>query len=610
MNIETLATSAVESLISKTDNLIPYISNNDKTASYDGEVYICNNNEKRKENAKIVKVQVKGKTTNKPTPTTINYSINIRDLTVYEKNGGVFYFVVYINSCSGNVENIYYTELLPLKVSRILKRTKNTVTVSVLFQSLDTNPETVASLFDGFYENSKKQVGFVDSKLPTIEELQKSGRLKGLSFNYSGIKRDRNNPYGFSLKNGLEMYLYADVEDYPVSIPIDFFESVSHIKMYHDEKIPIYVGNKKFFDSIRIEREENVTSFVINNCFSFVFQELPDGSEKRIFNITTNGTLNQQLTNLPFLKALLSEKKIRIGLQDIVIDVTKENLEALHYDEFDERIKGLQAARETLDSLKVYEDLDLSACSEKDIWQFNILINAVHNKKTIYGLNDKLPAIVTFIIKNLHIVMLCDKTDDGGYCFQNIFDHQHKFVVFDESETPEPVSQFSLFKKNDFLTVNNLNVDFIVDDFSKLACNKYNIDNGINVMLEMLKAYDESKNDLFLCAAEKMNTWLTSVSKYINQDILIINTLQIIARRRKLTFEEKKPLVKIASESMDPMFMLASLILLGEDEEAKKIYLSLSDENKNQFKNYPVFSLYNMGRNEHIYLKESPHDQL
>lgn len=60
MNIEKLATSAVEESISKTDVLDPFVNDGDKEPSWDGNVYIYADKHKTKKGIKKVPVQVKG----------------------------------------------------------------------------------------------------------------------------------------------------------------------------------------------------------------------------------------------------------------------------------------------------------------------------------------------------------------------------------------------------------------------------------------------------------------------------------------------------------------------------------------------------------------------
>ena len=61
MDYEQLATTAVIAAVSKTSRLRAFINSGDKEPSFDGNIYICDNDRVTKENIKRVSVQVKGK---------------------------------------------------------------------------------------------------------------------------------------------------------------------------------------------------------------------------------------------------------------------------------------------------------------------------------------------------------------------------------------------------------------------------------------------------------------------------------------------------------------------------------------------------------------------
>ena len=61
MDLEKIATSSVAMSISATDVLSPFINEGDKEPSWDGNVYIYSNKDKKKEGIKKVPVKVKGK---------------------------------------------------------------------------------------------------------------------------------------------------------------------------------------------------------------------------------------------------------------------------------------------------------------------------------------------------------------------------------------------------------------------------------------------------------------------------------------------------------------------------------------------------------------------
>lgn len=119
MDLETIATSSVKSSISVTDELSPFINERDKEPSWDGNIYIYANSDKRKEGIKKVPVQVKGKQSDDFSSETVKYLVTVVDLENYLNDGGVVFFVVYI-SRDGRKTKIYYSCLLPVKIRNIL----------------------------------------------------------------------------------------------------------------------------------------------------------------------------------------------------------------------------------------------------------------------------------------------------------------------------------------------------------------------------------------------------------------------------------------------------------------------------------------------------------
>jgi len=128
MELEKIATNAVETSIVKTDRLTSFISRGDKEPCWDGNIYIHESKLHNKKNIKKVSTQVKGKAaTPDQVADEIKYRISHDDLTAYMMNGGTMFFVVYINKDTGDPLQIYYTELLPIKIKEILRAKKITV---------------------------------------------------------------------------------------------------------------------------------------------------------------------------------------------------------------------------------------------------------------------------------------------------------------------------------------------------------------------------------------------------------------------------------------------------------------------------------------------------
>jgi hypothetical protein len=119
--IETKAVNAVRDIIVESDYLDQYIVDNDKEPSFDGFVNLYSEKGKNKENyVGRIAVQVKG--TQKKIPekkTTIKHSVALNDLRYYLEEGGAIFFVVHI-SRDGKVRRIFYNDLLPFKIRKII----------------------------------------------------------------------------------------------------------------------------------------------------------------------------------------------------------------------------------------------------------------------------------------------------------------------------------------------------------------------------------------------------------------------------------------------------------------------------------------------------------
>lgn len=117
MELEKIAISAVETSIGKTDLLTSFINRGDKEPCWDGNIYIHESRDHTKRNIKKVSTQIKGKlVTSCKVEKTVKYRISQDDLTAYMMNGGTLFFVVCVDRKTGDALQIYYTDLLPLKI--------------------------------------------------------------------------------------------------------------------------------------------------------------------------------------------------------------------------------------------------------------------------------------------------------------------------------------------------------------------------------------------------------------------------------------------------------------------------------------------------------------
>ena len=109
--------------------------------------------------------------------------------------------------------------------------------------------------------------------------------------------------------------------------------------------------------------------------------------------------------------------------------------------------------------------------------------------------------------------------------------------------------------------------------------------------LEIIKAFDKTHNASFLKAAIDIFNWLLENDSN-SRDLCIMNLYQCYIRERKLSLSEKANLYNMLDKYKGNASMLAGLlILLGENEEALSYIEMLSESEKEEFINYPIYRL-------------------
>ena len=89
-----------------------------------------------------------------------------------------------------------------------------------------------------------------------------------------------------------------------------------------------------------------------------------------------------------------------------------------------------------------------------------------------------------------------------------------------------------------------------------------------------------------------MCTWLASYPEFTSDEVVTINSLQITLRERPLTFEEKSKLYNIIATTDDMYFKIGAFLLLDEQAEAKNLLETLSPEESEKFKEFPIFQKF------------------
>lgn len=597
MDLEKLATAAVTRAISTTDRLNAFINSGDKEPAFDGNIYIHNDKRHTKEDLKKVATQVKGKAVSGSAKIaeTITYPVKMVDLDAYLNNGGSMYFVVYLDKATGNTLQIYYASLLPFRIMKLKEGKANKTSINVPFKQFPDNNQEKTAIFLDFYKHSKLQHSFAGESVPTIEELQNKGVLESLTLQYAGLRTPDNQMPFPTIVDGEEMYVYANIKGGIAPIPVEYHEEVSHLVMTQEDSTPICVGKEKFFDFYKITSTARKTTFDIGGClyFSYAKEENQESPRKKIaVNISIKGTLNQRLKTYPFLATMMQTGSFTLGNCLMPVYFPKKQREKIETFNFSKKIAYLKEIKALLEKLNVGKDLDLDKCTNSDFWKLQSLRTAIETGKPIYGIEGDLPNLINVNIANLHLVMICKPSGDGGYYLWDFFSKTMPIVALDQDDNPHPVSQYSILKKEDFWTIDNMNFQSVVSDCKRIdPPQAFSVTEANQILLEMLNAYDEKQDSNLLSCIEQLSDWLLEQTEHIGYETATINYLQIKARQRNLTFKEKQELTNIAANSSETLYKIGAFILLGEIKEANDLLQTLDVKDQETFQDYPIYHL-------------------
>lgn len=601
LDYEQLGISAVVHAISKTNRLKPILNSVDKEPSFDGKVYIYDNDIYAKNNIKCVPVQVKGKGVHSKVRNSIKYSVSVIDLKNFMTNGGVMFFVVYIDKGTGDTKQIYYSALLPFKINELLRnQSDQKKEISVHFQSFPSDPQDITELFLNFYSDAQKQTSFAGKAIPSVEDLRNRGVLESLTCSYISVKGDPGIISYPKMLNGKEMYVYANIKNGIAPIPIEYCEAVTQLKISSVENMPASVNGTVYYNDVKKIITADEIILHIGSSFTIKIPNTDFQSSKvqpLKLNITTElkGTLRQRICSLRFLIAIFESGAFELSGIEIHLNYPDKKLKEEQLEDYKKNLSTYIQYADALEKLHVKKDLSLDEFTDEDYRKLIAIVEAIENETPVKINQDSLSIRCNLDFGGLHLLVLCEKRDDGTYNIWDYFDKHIDVCAKTKSGEYFPASQYSIMTENDFLTVDNLYLPNVVNDFFHTELQSSIAADGNYVMLEMLKAYDKNQSMELLSAIKQLYAWLETASQYIDPEVILINRLQIAKRERELTFAEKQQLATVAMKSGKIEHKIGAFILLNEQNEAEQLLKEMTAEKREMFMSFPIFYFFKKG---------------
>lgn len=587
-DIEALAVNAVRESIAVCDYMEPYLNDNDKTPSWDGDIYIYTTPERKKKDFRgLVKSQIKGKKQNDLTKDIIHYSVSVVDLRNFQRTGNTIYFVVYISPNKID-KQIYYNDLKPVKLNHYIKNAKGE-TVKIPFKRFPTDATEKTDICVNLYDDGVKQIGYQEQIL-SLNDLQKRNVTK-IDLTYTSYASKRPDIVQHMLDNTASLYIQIEGSD--ISYPFDNTDLILQLEFKRDALVK--VGDAIFYSQVLVKRSVNDLTIRIGDSLDIVHNK---DTRLITFNYRLSKSLRSAVVDLAFINAVMDAKQLSIDktIYGIPDDIANSyNQEWGLY-----TLASMSDYVNVLDILNIEKDIEWKRLSKGEHRDFGTLVKAFVKKESVYNLNENLPPVCVMQIQGVKILLgvVRNETEPNAWGIYNVFEYpaRNNVQYRETKDSPIlPTSIYTVLKPEDYLSIDNINYETLPDTYKCLEDGNPMLEGIVNRdMLIMLLAYDKRPNERLLAAIENLAKWILNKDSLLDlpYESRFLNLMQIYKRTRVLTNEENEKIYDILDNTTMYDVKVAALLLLEDYIGAKRNFAKMSEKSQEFFKTLPIYNLW------------------
>lgn len=586
--IETLSVNAVRDSIVVSDYLDQFIADNDKEPSWDGFVYIYNDKSKKKSKLKgRLPVQVKGTENSDHSKEEISFPVSTTDLNNYLYDGGIVFFVVYIDS-KGAKKQIYYSELPPIKIRVLLGDAKGQKSKSIKLKKFPDDPNRKAMIFFNCWENCQKQASFCNAKLLSLEELEKAGVLEGVSIPVSTVG-------GVDPKTALitnEVYLYANIKGSAIPQPIEAMPE--GLVTSEEHNVRISVNDRLFYTKVKLIRSADSVKTMIGESFY-----ITANTKTHLVKMNYKGTDNLRAlaVDLDFMLSYIEYKNFKYDGIDFPFDEAGADFSNFDISAEKERLEYIKKIVQALDCLGCKKDLSIKSLSQKDWRHIGYLVSAFVDKEPVSGLNVDLPPALSMDVGNLKFIVCLSHVDGkpDTYEIYDFFKTEMSVVYDDLNGEKRPISQYAILHSDDLLKADNIRYDVLLPSFQKIERHSELMARTNFFLLELIEAYDKdnSKTELLSTALAFAEWLMNATEEELPYDVRLLNKLQIEKRMGDLSITQIKELFRMVETPNIREDVLVGAYLLLDQQAAAELHFEKMDQQlQEEFKKYPIYHFW------------------
>jgi hypothetical protein len=587
--IELRGITKLKDCLLRSEYLIPDINENDRVPSWDGFIELYKNSNENKKKSDIlarIPVQVKSHVNTVLSDNQISHSIKRADMVNYLNDGGVIFIIVVMKNY--DEFKIFFEALTPIKLKRYIKIMKTKKSQAILLKEFPKdNVEEFTDIFFNFSHDMRKQVSENYLSLNEFNKNLPCG-FDSFTISYQGIQY--KDPFDYFLDH--EATLYANHTIAGVSLQVDIVK----LNTFGQEiDRPVLIENIEYYPSLKLSHSKDGTKVIIGNSISLMyFKE----KGKADFNFNIQGTLSQRINDLEFVLALFKYKYFAVGRETPHSFLSYSSWESFDFDakikRYNEYLNGLLSIKKVLDILKIKDDLDYDKLSEDDIKNIELLLSSIlynHYQDLVFKKEIKAGVFRKDIkMSNIKVALLFMRRNDGKYKVTNFFMNNLN-TSFQSNKDGESYNApiYLTMTKEDFITLSNIDYDVIYNSFLGLELNEEFLGITNQLILNMINAYDTSRNKILLETCVKMIEWVEEKDRITNPAIYVLNKLQIVKRLRKYSDIEISQIIAIIENNSANDILVGANLLLGNKDAASHHFNKMPISEQDSFKKYPIY---------------------
>lgn len=588
--IEKAAVNRIRDLIQPCDTIDDKLDEDDKNILTDGVLDLYSSSEQKVGNFRAeIPVQVKGTTkslvSNKHG--VVKFYLSTEVLKGYrDAFHGMLLFVVHVNTKTRLGEGVFYAQLLPYDIDKILSGTRqDQVKVPVRVKPFPTDPKEITRIITAYNANREEQMK------AKIVAYDFKGDIQHLPAGIASVEFSTQLLPGESMTTlaGLEnSYVYGKTIGGQLVV-LGKIEDVTMVAQGSEAT----VGSGNFMMKTQLLVGDHLEGKYLE--FEGVSMILRKNREISL-HFDVKGPFHRRFYTTKFIYEFLRTGELIVN-GETWLRIETESEPALE-NRLEKDAELYRKFVEMLDSLGIVNDWDPADMTVKELNDLLLVHYLLVEGKPWTGREIESP-VVYFDIQGCRVFALVRKREDGSYAFTGLDSDEmcFSFIASDAEKSgtsglSDPVPAVMALNEGDLQKAVNLNPEKLASQFDRFPVTAGNQTPLNQKLLEMLVAYDQGSKQpqALLACATTLAKRLYEFDK--SNRVYLLNLMQTIKRKRELDDTEKSLLREVVLDAPERYAKAAAYALLDEQEMAEMCLERCTEAERKQIENYPIVHFF------------------